>query len=336
MPAASSHAAAPVRPAAAHGRHERAQRGAQPGRVANQPRHGHSSLLSEQADRGHGEPAHAQQERPHGRGGQSRHHAGAQHRRPQRELRADDRQADPAEHVQVRVGEPYRPIGIGRGEPAAAQDQPKPGPAQQRPTGRKVEPDGVAQAGGQAAAQPGPEHQRVHDHDHAEQSRAACDHRRMAAVHPGEHGQHAQVERSQPGQRGPLADRPGVQQRGGEVLAPHHDRVAHRPEQQQVERQPATTGDPPTTQQRDPAGHQVGEHDGGRDQVSPAAPTGDSGTGRQPLAGPRGATALRSFLARHQRPDTVGTKTRVFICSSPSTCGAIRPPRGSPRPASSP
>jgi hypothetical protein len=51
---------------------------------------------------------------------------------------------------------------------------------------------------------------------------------------------------------------------------PHHDRVGHRTEQHQMQREPAGAGD--TAGRREPTGEQAGKHEGGRQHMPSAAP----------------------------------------------------------------
>jgi hypothetical protein len=102
-----------------------------------------------------------------------------------------------------------------------------------------------------------------HD-DHRQQARPRHRQRRPPDVHADQHGQDGQVEREHAAQGGPLAAGRGAQQRGRELLAPHYDRVGHRAEQHQVQREPAGASDPAAACHRDPTGEQVGQHEGGR------------------------------------------------------------------------
>jgi hypothetical protein len=133
VPAASIQAAAPLRAAAQQRAHEWHQRSAQPGRVTGQPGHGQTALPGEQPGGGHGQPAHRQQQHSLDHRGAPGRHAGAQHGRPQGELGAEHRQAHPTEQVEVRVGQPDRPVGVGRAGGAAGHEHPQPDAGEQRP-----------------------------------------------------------------------------------------------------------------------------------------------------------------------------------------------------------
>jgi hypothetical protein len=102
-----------------------------------------------------------------------------------------------------------------------------------------------------------------HD-DHRQQARPRHRQRRPPDVHADQYGQDGQVEREHAAQGAPLAAGRGAQQRGRELLAPHHDRVGHRAEQHQVQREPAGASNPAAACHRDPTGEQVGQHEGGR------------------------------------------------------------------------
>jgi hypothetical protein len=125
----------------------------------------------------------------------------------------------------------------------------------------------------------------VGQHDRTSQARPGRGQGGTAAVDPTEHGQDSEIERQRPDGGRPLPRRAGVQQRGRELLAPDHDGVGGRPQQHQVQGQPAPAGDPVAEGERHPTGGQVGEDEPGHQEMA-AGPPGLAGTpGRHRWAG---------------------------------------------------
>jgi hypothetical protein len=127
------------------------------------------------------------------------------------ELGADGRQPDPAEHVQVDVGQPQRPPGVAVAGHPTSKQQAEPHPGEQGGTGGQVEPDRCPQSGRQGSADPGGQGGRVGQHDHPGQASPAGGQARAAAVHAAQHPKDPQVQGQGPGRGRPLADGGGVQ-----------------------------------------------------------------------------------------------------------------------------
>ena len=186
---------------------------------------------------------HQPRQRLGGAGLGARPDLGAQHRRPQGQQGAGDGEPDPAEHIDHRVRQQDPPVR--RVVQADRQRRAEGGADRQGDGGGQVVADGDPEAARQRAAQAPPQLDAVPEHrgrDHG----GADDGQPPGRGRDADQRQRgADEEQDQP----PRLDAPvvqpgtGLEQRLGEVGAPHHDRVGQRAEQHQVDHQPAGLGD---------------------------------------------------------------------------------------------
>ncbi len=158
------------------------------------------------------------------------------------------------------MGEPD--LAVGRVGQSPGQDRAEGGAHRQHGGGHDVVAHGGTEAGGQ-----GPPHLPHQGHavpaDRGGDPQGSCDRDGPdVGEHAGHHEQRAAVEQQQPCRLQPPVTGlgRGVQQGVGEVPAPHHDRVAHRPEQEQVDHQPPRSRDERVHQGDHPGGHQPQDH----------------------------------------------------------------------------
>ena len=147
----------------------------------------------------------------------------------------------------------------------------EPDPHEQRHPGRDVEPDGAGEPALQRAAADPQQRAHVPEHDHGQQRGRSQGDGGQPRHHPDQDADDAEVEPDQPGHGRTARGLRGPQQGDREVLPPDDHGVGHRPEQQQVDGQPALVSDPAVRSQHDDRREDVGQHDGVRAQL-PAAP----------------------------------------------------------------
>ena len=182
------------------------------------------------------------------------------------------------------MSQPHCPVGVGGAGHPAGQPQPQAHPGNQGGAGGDVEPDGVPQAAWQSPADPGRQHHRVPHDDEPDQARPARGQARAAAVNTTQHGQDPEVQGQRPDRGRPLTRAGGVQERDREMLAPDHYGIGGRPQQHQVQRQPAPAGHPVAQSKGHPACSQIGEHEPSHQQMAASSPNSGGALGHHRLA----------------------------------------------------
>src|SRR5664280_691449 len=275
------------------GADQRDQRGDEPGGVQHQSGGGAEGRSGQQRSDGGGEANDCQRQRAVGGILGAFDHAGAQRGRPERELGAEHRQGDPAQHVGVHVGG-VQPAVPDSARVAGGQQRAEHDAGEQKDPRGHVEPGDGAEARLQRPAPEPDQAGEVDADDRGDDAGTGGGQHRVVGGHPGEYGEDADVEPHQAqadltprGSRRP-------QQRGGEVLAPGHYRVGDRAEQEQVDGKPARNWQRIAGYDRQCAGSEVGQHD----RVCPGVP-----------GGPR--VALRRRTQRHGDPAAGGPERWV-------------------------
>src|SRR5450759_2816595 len=175
------------------GADQRDQRGDEPGGVQHQSGGGAEGRAGQQCSHGGGEPDDSQRQRAVGGILGAFDHAGAQRGRPERELGAEHRQGDPAQHVGVHVGG-VQPAVPDSARVAGGQHRAEHDAGEQEDPRRDVEPGDGAEARLQRPAPEPDQAGEVDADDRGDDAGTGGGQHRVVGGHPGEYGEDADVE----------------------------------------------------------------------------------------------------------------------------------------------